>query len=600
MQNVSDSWKAVQKQQLVNESFVEISFDIADPDALADATSADNGAIYIADTEQIVSEVDKHIVPYGTLEENLWLLNGSRRFIPDSDYGDNGYIGNLLSGADGTFPTIPVITVNFSEQHDPIIPGITITWGEAYGEYAETFRVVAYNGLTVVAEKKVENNTDVKSVVEFDIEGYDRICIEVLKWCLPYHRPRITDIFVGVNKVYSKKDITGYEHEMNVSPIGETTPMNKMSFAIDNSDNKYDPNNVTGLSKYLMQRQQMQVKYGFKMNDDTIEFIPAGMFYLSEWDSPQNGITANFTARDLLEFMSKTYTKGLFNPSGTSLYDLAIDVLTEANLPLNSDGTVKWVVSDTLRSIYTTAPLPLRPLSECLQYIAQASCCVIYCDRNDVLHIEPISEVESDYALTPFNMFSRPEISLQKPLMAVSTKVYNYHTDETGKELFNGKVTINGTKDLVVTYSESAINTLATVSGGTLVSATYYTNTCNLTITASGEVTISVVGDVLRSSDSAFVVDAEEEGETQTVENPLITSTTMASAVSDWVKAWLLNRKMVQMDGWRADPRLDAMDIISSENKFTTEKVRMTSVKFTYAGAFKGTGEGRVVDGNLD
>ena len=33
MQNVSDSWKAVQRQQLVNESFIEISFDIADPDS---------------------------------------------------------------------------------------------------------------------------------------------------------------------------------------------------------------------------------------------------------------------------------------------------------------------------------------------------------------------------------------------------------------------------------------------------------------------------------------------------------------------------------------------------------------------------------------
>lgn len=156
MQNVSDSWKAVQRQQLVNESFVEISFDIADPDALADATSEDNGAIYIADTEQIVSEVDKDIVPYGTLEENLWLLDGSRRFIPDSEYGDNGYIGNLLSEEDGGFDRSPIVDINFSEIHEPVIPGITITWGTAYNEYAEVFRVTAYNGSTVVADIRVE------------------------------------------------------------------------------------------------------------------------------------------------------------------------------------------------------------------------------------------------------------------------------------------------------------------------------------------------------------------------------------------------------------------------------------------------------------
>ena len=128
-------------------------------------------------------------------------------------------------------------------------------------------------GSTVVAECKVEDNASVKSVVEFDIETYDSIRIEILKWCLPHHRPRIAEIFVGVNKVYGKSDITGYEHEQDINPIGATTPVNKMGFSIDNSNNIYDPNNTTGLSKYLMERQEMRVKYGLKLNDGTIEYI---------------------------------------------------------------------------------------------------------------------------------------------------------------------------------------------------------------------------------------------------------------------------------------------------------------------------------------
>ena len=156
-------------------------------------------------------------------------------------------------------------------------------------------------------------------------------------------------------------------------------------------------------------------------------------------------------------------------------------------------------------------------------------------------------------------------------------------------------MTVNGTKEVVVTYSQSAVNATAIVTGGTLVSATYYTNTCHLKITGSGEVTIRVTGDFLKSSDSNYVVDAEENGETQTVDNPLITSTAVAATVSAWVKAWLSHRKIMKMDGWRADPRLDATDIITAENKFGTETVRMTSVKYSFTGAFRGTGEGRVV-----
>lgn len=196
-------------------------------------------------------------------------------------------------------------------------------------------------GSTVVAECKVEDNASVKSVVEFDIETYDSIRIEILKWCLPHHRPRIAEIFVGVNKVYGKSDITGYEHEQDINPIGATTPVNKMGFSIDNSNNIYDPNNTTGLSKYLMERQEIRVKYGLKLNDGTIEYIPAGVFYLSEWEAPQNGIEARFTARDLLEFMQKTYTKGLYKSTGATLYDLAISVLTEGKPPRSTMNAVR-------------------------------------------------------------------------------------------------------------------------------------------------------------------------------------------------------------------------------------------------------------------
>lgn len=595
MQTVSDKWKAIHNQQLVNESFVEVSFNIADPDAISDTSASDNGSIYYSNTAQIVSEVDKTSKKYATLEENMWLLDNSMRFI-DDNCGDTGYIGNELSLQDCTFTNNPIITINFSQVHTPIIPGITISWGEVYGEYAEEFRVKAYNGNTVVANELIEDNQNTTSIVLMDISNYNRITVEVIKWCLPYHRARIIDLFVGIKKIYNKKSITQYSHEMIISPIGQTVPMNKMVFSIDNTNNVYDPNNETGLSKYLIQRQTMKVKYGLKIDDDTIEYIKGGTFYLSEWDSPQNGINANFTARDLLEFMNKTYTKGLYSPNGTSLYDLAMDVLTEAHLPLNNDGSVKYQVSTSLQNIYTTAPLPICTLSECLQYIAQAGCCVIYCDRNDVLHIESDSNQNSDYNLTPFNMYSRPEVSLQKPLMGISTKIYSYSIEDANRELFNGSVNINGTKTIVIAYSNIATSVSASVTDGTLDNAVYYTNTCHLTITASGNVSIVVTGTTLKQSDSTITLNVGDDGENQPIDNPLITSSSVANDVTSWVNNWLSNRKTLKMGNWRSDPRLDPLDVISSENKFSTDVVKITSVKYTYTGCFKATGEGRITN----
>ena len=57
MQIVSEDWKNAHKQTLLNESFVEISFDITDPDALEDATPSDNGAIYISNSSEFSMEL---------------------------------------------------------------------------------------------------------------------------------------------------------------------------------------------------------------------------------------------------------------------------------------------------------------------------------------------------------------------------------------------------------------------------------------------------------------------------------------------------------------------------------------------------------------
>ena len=345
-----------------------------------------------------------------------------------------------------------------------------------------------------------------------------------------------------------------------------------------------------------MERQEITVKYGFKIGD-SIEWLDCGVFYLSQWSAPQNGLVAKFKASSLLEFMTATYIKGLYRPNGISLYDLAVEVLTDAHLPLNADGSVKWVIDESLKNIITTAPLPLISQAECLQYIAQAGCCVLLCDRQGNLHIEPIEDIiSSDYTISRFNSYSYPEIDLQKPLSYVEVKSYNYFISEDDKEyeIFSGSLDINGTKTITVSYSNPAVNAQATVTGGTLVNAVYYTNAAVLTITAAGSVNVSIIGDLLSESTSDNTVKNAESGVEQAVANPLITSPLHALIVGAWVKDWLKNRRKISAE-WRADPRIDATDIVGVENKFNTNNVRVSSVSITYTGAFKGKITGRTL-----
>ena len=714
MQTVSQGWKDNQNDTLVSESDVEISLKLTDPDAYEDSSAVDNGHAYYSDTDYVVLDGLKVIHPYATLERNQWLLDGSREIVPDSDYGSVGFVGNGLCGITREFTTIPTVSINFSQVHLNVLQGITIRWSEFLNEYAEEFVITAYSGNTVVAYKRVTDNQTVLSVIQMDIANYDKITIDIIKWSIPYRRARIDEIFIGILHIYNKKSIFSYSSEQNVDVISAELPKSEVSFSIDNVDSSFNPYNNEGLSKYLVERQEINVKYGYKL-DTGYEWISGGKFYLSEWDAKQNGKSADFKARDLLDFMRGTYYKGLYNPSGTSLYDLAEAVLRDADLPLNSDGSVKWKIDERLKNMYTVAPLPVDTHANCLQLIANASESVIYQDRTGVLHIDyvpiksnlfdknnlsnfypdgsgyiwenadiyaciipvqfgevydvsvpyrsniyayaytteyPVKHTTIyneqgqagkgsyyekqcqitppnkdckylvfsihwdkenavyslekvansvyvgrstfDYGITYFNSYSKSDLSLSKPLKQVDVPCYCYSTSTDIAELYNGSMNIDGTTDVIITYPSSANGVSANVTGGTLNSATYYTNACVLNITATGSVSIKVTGYTMESSSVLITTPSSVSGETILVDNMLITNHDRAIAVGSWVESYMRNR-MTLSSSWRADPRLDALDMVDNENDYNTNKVIMTSVKYSYNGAFRGSGEGRVI-----
>ena len=603
MQEVSQEWKDNQNNSLVSESYVEVVLKLADPDSLSDASATDNGALDISNTSQIVSEVAKEVSPYATLERNLWVLDGSREILPLSDYGDMGFIGKEMSGTDGVFTRQPLITIKFSEVHTKLIPGMTITWGVAYDEYPTDFTITVYNGDTIVATKEVIGNSNAKSVIEMDIIDYDKITISIAKWCLPYRRARLSEILLGIEKIYSKNDLFSFSHTQDVDPLSTSLPKYEISFSIDNTDNSYNPYNLDSFAKYLSERQEIQARYGFLVNGKK-ELIKCGTFYISEWDAPQNGITADFVARDLLEFMTGTYYKGVYYPDGISLYDLAIAVLEDANLPLDDSGGLKYVIDESLKDIYTVAPLPVDTHANCLQLIANAGCCVMYQDREGVLHIEHKEySSDTDYEINNFNSYSKSDISLQKPLKQVDVKWYSYSVSEEETELYNATLTLyapepTSRETWILTYSNSAIATSVKCTKPSVIGGVWdsrlYTNACELVTALTGDYPYQVKGYVLETSCSTKTTKSGNNGEIITVDNPLITSQERAEAVGKWVESYMKNRMNLSSE-WRADPRLDVLDVVKNVNDYNTNNELITNIKYSYNGTFKGSCEGRVI-----
>ncbi len=424
MQTVSQEWKDNQQQHFVSEAFAEVKLTIADPDAMADASTTVDSEEPFSHAAELVSELLREPVKYATLEHNIWNLDGSCVILPDSDYGEQGYIGTELCGEDGVFAVTPTITISFPHVFTDVIPGVTITWAEAYNEWARDFTVTAYNGGTQVAQRAITGNAGVTSIVDFDIDNYDSIVIEITKWGLPHHRARIKEITLGIIKTFDKSELMDYSHTNTVDPLSAVSPKSEIKFSVKNLDGEYNPDNPQGVAKYMLTRELVTARYGYMLNGE-IEWIKAGTFFLSEWEMPQNGITATFTARDALEYMMDVYTG---TTSGT-LYDIATAAFTQAGLPLMSDGTNRWVIDSSLQSINAPSSVDLgdsTTIMEIIQYCANAACCVFCQDRDGLLHVEPLPNGETDYEINRFNSYQNSDLALSKQLKGINVNNGQY------------------------------------------------------------------------------------------------------------------------------------------------------------------------------
>ena len=505
MIGASDKWRQAHTGTIVPESFIEITYKVTDPGAQESATLSHNGAAYYSKPEKVLENQAMSPPRYATLEHNLWTLDGRFDLLPDEvPYGDTGYVAEAAE---------PEITIQLPTVRDQAIPGISIQWSSAYAEYATRYRITAYRGTTPIVTQEFENG-DIQSTATMAIAGYDRIGIEVLDWIMPHRRARIENVFLGAMQSYSKEHLISYTHSQSADILSAELPKNSVTFSLNNATGIWNPENPTGNVQYLADRQEISIRYGYKLGNK-VEWVNAGTFWISEWNTPSNGLEATFTARDMIEFMDDIYT----GPRNGTLYDIAMRALAQANIPATFAGTQRYYVSEDLQNtrIDFREDTTNYPISVILQMCANAGCCVMRQDRYGKLRIEPMGHNYTGYSIGKFTSYAHPEYSMSKPLCAVNVN--------------DGM-------------------------GLTLAAAT---------------------------------------GETVAIDNSFIQSETAAKRVADWAASILQYRKVLRGE-FRADPRLDALDIVSVESKYgANNAIVVTSIDYSYSGAFRGSYTGRSV-----
>lgn len=381
MKQVSNAYKSSMKSMLRNRSYVKIAFSNVDTAAPADGVWVSNG-------EQSYSEFDTvdyaydYQASYAALELNRWALDGNTVIVPSSGTMYDGFVSSLMSDAEGAFSTAAVITREFSIPHT--FPGLTLTFDTRYHEWPNSVTVDFWlNG--EVVETTVAPVTSETVQIETRVASCDKI---VLSWSntLPYRRPRLESVLYGVMKEFLNGDVISTKQSHDVDPLSRRLPKETMSFVLLDYEHNYDPDNAQGIYAYLDQKSPVSIQFGYELPDGTVEWVKADKYVLDSKPKIANN-QATFTGTGLVGSLTGTFYKSKLGEK--NFYDMAEEVLLDADLTLTEQGTHPWVIDESLKQMFTTAALPIDTHMNCLQLIAHACRCRLFSDDDNIIHIKP-------------------------------------------------------------------------------------------------------------------------------------------------------------------------------------------------------------------
>lgn len=366
MQRVSKAYKQAMNKMIRDHSYMAVTVGIISSEAQSTATIISDMS-YISDNKNLFKEIDVTNT-YGTLEENLFKVDGSMIFPPEN----TGY-QQLTSNIGAVSESIlGGIKIEFEKAYD--IKGVTINFGE---NYPTSFNIVLNDTTTFTysndAEKFVSedsyNKTKTMTITPLAYENGNN------------KRLRINSILMGVGLVFQNEDIESASFSDSTSFISEELPQIDFSITCFDRYKRFNVDDSNSFINYLEIGQEILVSIGMELEDGATEWLTLPVTYLSVWSS--DSMRVSFTSVDKFAFLTERYEDGNAIRTRT-LYDDAIDVLTAAGLEAD-----EYLVTDYLKTIEVTNPLPVSTQAECLQLIANAGRCVLKQDAEGRITINP-------------------------------------------------------------------------------------------------------------------------------------------------------------------------------------------------------------------
>ena len=368
-------------------------------------------------------------------------------------------------------------------------------------------------------------------------------------------------------------------------------------------NNLFDPLMLTGISKYMSQRQKVEVTYGIDTYSGQTLWWPYQTRYLDSWEIPLDKSVVELQSSTRLSFLTGIYTSGHYYAPTASLRDLADSVLSSSNIIKDSPTQTPWYFSSVLSECYTDAPLPMLAENALLQLIAQAAGCRLCSapvdDRvciYDAVQDDLDAWQDTPYIIGPDTQLQQPSVSLETPLRSIQIYQYKYTPETTESVLYETSMRVlNGTYTYEFFYADGVCATDITVevTNSTIIlqkSDGYKTKLILQHIGGPKTITVRITGHKVTSSKELITVYADSavnSGKDVVVDNPLVTNSALLSRVSSAMKRHYLRRKNVSTK-YLGYPDIKSGSRLAVYSDFVNGFGSVVESRFEYNGAFSG------------
>lgn len=553
---------------------------------------------------------------YATLENNYFLLDGS--FIlanTNTLESSGGYISEdifsdisdntitLVSSETG-YVTTKGFTI-FFKDNIPFDFDIVIT--TEYGEEED-------ETITINVRNNVRHNYQHIFDEEITIKKF---VLNILNTEYEDRRIRISNINFSLSDLYEGEELVSFEVNEEIDLLVESIPINTCiinlnNFKDENGNVKFDPINPVGLVSYLTENTTMIPYIGVLTEENGIEYVRMGTFYLKDWSSDNdNNVTLN--GENLVgrlqkidissngNFLRTTFTGSSIGPYFTDMTGYTFKFIsgTYHNDYLQDYNLLNWITANMPFQIMSYNTTPPAHYNKRKFHITRDNIA-----SEDALNEELVESISRYELINDVKYETKPVINKVEINDITSYSM----SSSTRENILVDTYTLKDTEEYVwykldkyTGYNESTFSYTSTSGAtATLIDKGYYMIYVKFTGNVGDSITITYNGYVLENPPTKTWVWTNDlkSGETMSLD-----FTKYYNASNNQLKYsaqyYLTMDAKYKVTGTTiGDPSLESGDTISIQTRYTDtddgyKNIIITKQKFTYDGGLQCELEGR-------